>query len=359
MSDSTYIIAEAGVNHNGSMELAKELINVAAYAEANAVKFQTFKAANLATKNAPKADYQKQTTDTSESQYEMLKKYELTIQDHKDLIAYCAEKNIDFLSSAFDLDSLDLLVNEFGLNVIKFGSGEITNGPLLLKAAQSGVDIILSTGMSTLSDIETALAILSYGFLYQTTPNSLQDCFDAYSRGEARDILIDRVSLLHCTSEYPAPYDEINLRVMDALRTAFGLPVGYSDHTEGIVVPIAAVAKGATIIEKHITTDKTLPGPDHKASITPGELKDMVAGIRIAEMSLGINQKLVTAGEQNNARIVKKSLVADKEIKQGESFTKDNVSLKRSCGGVSGKYYWDILGKIANRDYAKNEAIVF
>lgn len=355
---AVYIIAEAGVNHNGSLEMAMQLIDVAAKAGADAVKFQTFKAEKLATSAVSKANYQINKSSLQETQQEMLKKYELDEAAHIKLLQHCQEKQIDFLSSPFDLESLDLLANKLKLNCIKIPSGEITNAPMLLKIAQLGKKAILSTGMSTVQDIENALAVLAYGYLNSNqNPQSLEECCKVYLNDEAKLALSNNVTLLHCTSEYPAPYDEVNLRAMDTLRDTFHLPVGFSDHTQGIAIPIAAVARGAEVIEKHFTLDKSLPGPDHQASIESFELLDMVKSIRQVEVSLGDGQKIPSKSELKNKDIVRKFLVALKAIKAGELFSKENLGVKRTGGGISAVEYWKMLGKKAQCDYQANEKI--
>jgi N-acetylneuraminate synthase len=351
------IIAEAGVNHNGSLELALQLIDAAANAGADVVKFQTFKAENLATNEAPKAQYQKVTTNQLESQQEMLQKYELDLDTHKKLLKHCQQKGIEFLSSPFDLESLILLTNDLGLDKIKIPSGEITNAPLLLKTAQLNKDIILSTGMSTLTEVKDALAVLTFGFINKKDPDSLEMCCKSFCEEKERSVLKNKVFLLHCTSEYPAPYDEVNLRAMDLLRDTFGLPVGLSDHTQGIAVPIAAVARGALIVEKHFTLDKNLPGPDHKASLEPNELTEMVRGIRQIEIAMGDREKTPTSGELKNCAVVRKCVVASTDIKKGDVYSIHNIGLKRAGKGISGMQYWELFGRIAARDYKQNEII--
>ena len=310
-----YIIAEAGVNHNGSIEMAKQLIDVAVEAGADAVKFQTFKAEKIVSRYAPKAEYQKKTTIETESQLEMLKKLELNEQSHRILIDHCQSRKIQFLSTPFDFYSIDLLTNTFDLPCLKIGSGEIANGPFLLKAAESGKPIILSTGMSTLGEIEEALSVLAFGYTSSGKNASMKSFRDVFQTEKAQRALREKVKILHCTSEYPASFKEVNLAVMETLRLSFGLLVGLSDHTPGIAVSIAAVALGASIIEKHFTLDKNLPGPDHKASLEPYELKEMVKSIRQVEASLGSSMKLPTQSESKNRDIVRKSLVAAIAIK--------------------------------------------
>lgn len=356
MADSVYIIAEAGVNHNGSLELAKKLIDVAVDAGADAVKFQTFKADTLVSKKAEKADYQRQTTSADESQYEMIKKLELDEEAHRLLIDYCKKAGIQFLSTPFDLASVDLLARTYDLPCIKIPSGEITNGPLLLKSAQTGKSVILSTGMSTLGEIEDALGVLAFGYLGNSGP-SIAAFRAAYCSAQGQALLLNKVTLLHCTTEYPAPFIDVNLRVMDTLKSAFGLPIGYSDHTEGIAVPIAAVARGAVVIEKHFTFDRALPGPDHKASLEPAELRQMVRSIRDVEQVLGVGTKHPTPSELKNMPVARKSLVAACTIRSGESFTAENLAVKRPGNGLSPMQQWDLLGRKASKDFAVDEPV--
>lgn len=356
-SNYVYIIAEAGVNHNGSLEMAIELIDVAVNAGADAVKFQTFKTEKSISKNAPKADYQIKNTKMEETQYEMVQKLELDEFAHQTLVDYCKQRKIDFLSTPFDIESIELLVNKFQVTRLKIASGEITNAPLLLKAAYSGKPIILSTGMSTLGEIEEALGVLAYGYLNSSEKPSIKAFRNAYYTREGQKALYNKVTLLHCTTEYPALFEDVNLRVMDTLKTAFGLPVGYSDHTEGIAVPIAAVAMGAVVVEKHFTLDKNLPGPDHKASLEPYELKEMVRSIRQVEKALGSSHKLPSPAELKNRDIARKSLVAAKNIKPGDIFSDDNLSVKRPGTGISPMFYWDYLNKMAKKEYKQDEVI--
>jgi N-acetylneuraminate synthase len=356
MQPPTFIIAEAGVNHNGSLEMALELIEVAARSGANAVKFQTFKAEKLLSRTAPKASYQVKTTSVAESQFDMIKKLELSDAAHETLNSHCRRHDIQFLSTPFDLESIDLLAHRFDLPVLKMPSGEITNALLLLAAARTRKPIILSTGMSDLADIEQALGVLAFGFLGWDAP-SLHAFRDAYASGEGQRLLREKVTLLHCTTEYPAPLDEVNLYVMDTLQAAFGLRVGYSDHTEGIDIPIAAVARGATIIEKHFTLDRALPGPDHRASLEPQELAAMIKAIRSVEQALGHGRKIATPAEQKNRPIARKSLVAARPIRRGDVFTTENLAVKRPGSGISPLHYWDWLGKTADRDYPEDSLV--
>ena len=354
---STYVIAEAGVNHNGSLEMARELIDVAAEAGADAVKFQTFRADTLVTTAAPKAAYQRETTDSTESQYAMLKALELDEAAHRSLIEHCKRRGIQFLSTPFDCESLSLLVEKFGLPRIKMPSGEITNGPLLLAAAQTGLPVILSTGMSTLGEVEQALGVLAFGYAKRKALPSLEGFAEAYASEAGQDLLRDRVTLLHCTSEYPTPPEDVNLRAMETLSAAFGLPVGYSDHTEGIVVPIAAVARGAVLIEKHFTLNRTLPGPDHRASLEPKELAEMMRAIREVEASLGRSIKAPTPGEIETRAVARKSLVAVVRIAEGEQFCMENVAARRPGTGISPMKQWSYMGKEAARRYESGEAL--
>ena len=357
MTDHVIVIAEAGVNHNGSLERALQLIDVAAAAGADVVKFQTFKSEAVISRFAAKAAYQVKTTGGDESQLEMVKKLELDAAAHKVLVTHCAKRSIEFLSTPFDLDSLDFLVTQLDVQKLKIPSGEITNGPLLLKAAQTGRPIILSTGMCSLGEIEAALGVLSFGYVRDGDRPSRAAFEAAYYLPEAREALQRNVVLLHCTTEYPAPFAEVNLNAMETLRQAFGLPVGYSDHTEGIAIPVAAVALGATIIEKHFTQDRNLPGPDHKASLEPAELAAMVSAIRQVEQARGNGVKIPSASELKNRPIARKSLVAARTIGAGEAFSEENLTTKRPGSGVSPMDYWTYLGKLAPRDYGEDEAL--
>jgi N-acetylneuraminate synthase len=355
---SVYIIAEAGVNHNGSIDMAKQLVDAAVAAGADAVKFQTFKAENLVTADAPKAEYQMQHTEPQESQFSMLKKLELDENAHRILRTYCDERGIEFLSTPFDTQSVDLLAKELKVGKLKIASGDLTNAPLLLYVADSAKSVILSTGMSTLDEVEEALGVLAFGYLHSAGTIPSRESFrQAFQSESGQELLKEKVSLLHCTTEYPAPFSEVNLRAMDTLRDAFGVPVGLSDHTPGYVVALAAVARGATIIEKHFTLDRGLPGPDHKASLEPDELKAMVAGIRQIEMALGSGHKEPTPSEMKNRVIARKSLVAGQFIRRGELFTAENITCKRTGKGIAPIHYWEWLGKQANCDYTKDEPI--
>jgi N-acetylneuraminate synthase len=354
---SVYIIAEAGVNHNGSVETAKKLVDAAARAGADAVKFQTFKAENIAGEKAPKAIYQKRATGSKEKQLEMLKTLELDEKSHEILIRRCSERKIQFLSSPFDIPSLDLLVKKLRLRRIKIASGEITNAPLLLEAGKSGRPIILSTGMCTLPEIRTALGVLAFGYTKERGAPSRKAFLAAYESGAGRLALKKKVVLLQCTTEYPTPFEDANLLSMDTLKNTFLLPVGLSDHTTGITVPIAAAARGAVIIEKHLTLDRLMPGPDHQASLEPDEFSAMVKAIHQVESALGSPLKRPAKREIQNRAVARKSLVAACDIRKGDIFTESNLAVKRPGTGASPLLYWDCLGKKARRSYRKDEAI--
>ncbi len=351
------VIAEAGVNHNGSLDLALQLVEAAAAAKADVVKFQTFVPEEVISQHAPKAGYQQQTTGTQESQLDMVRKLWLPSDGFRTLQTRCRERGIGFLSTPFDLGSLEFLAKDLDVPAIKIASGEITNAPLLLNAARSGKDILLSTGMATLAEVEIALGVLAFGYVGLNQSPSASAFADAFASPQGRNALAARVTLLHCTTEYPAPFGDVNLRAMNTMRTAFGLPVGYSDHTLGISVPLAAAALGACVIEKHFTLDRSLPGPDHKASLIPDELASMVAAIREVEAALGSHMKLPSASERPNLAIARKSLVARRAIRKGECFSPENLAAKRPGTGLSPMLYWDCLRQVAKRDYAADEII--
>ena len=333
MKNRTLIIAEAGVNHNGDISLAKRLIDVASEAGADLVKFQTFNASRQVTRTAKKANYQNKTTDSAESQQEMLSRLELTEAMHQELIAHCETRKIGFLSTGFDIESVDLLAR-LGQECFKVPSGEITNLPYLRHIGQLKKPIFLSTGMSTLGDIEAAIDVLE-------------------KVGSHRDT----ITVLHCTTEYPTPIAEVNLRAMQSIHVAFGVAVGYSDHTQGIEVAVAAVAMGATVIEKHFTLDRKLPGPDHQASLEPAELISMIAAIRNIEVALGDGIKCLTPSEIKNKLVVRKSLIASRNIKAGELFTVENITTKRPGTGISPMRWDEVIGSIAPRDFLMDELI--
>jgi N,N'-diacetyllegionaminate synthase len=333
MTKRTIIIAEAGVNHNGDIDLAKLMIDVADDAGADLVKFQTFSADRQVIRTAKKANYQAQNTDCTESQHAMLHRLELTEAMHHELVGHCAGRNIGFLSTAFDIESIDLLVS-LGQKCFKIPSGEITNLPYLRYIGQLGKPIILSTGMATLGEIEAALDALEQS-------------------GSPRS----QITVLHCTTEYPTPMDEVNLCAMQSIGTAFGVAVGYSDHTQGIEVAIAAVAMGATVIEKHFTLNRNMAGPDHQASIEPGELKTMIAAIRNIERALGDGVKRLAHSEAKNRPVARKSLVASRAIRAGETFTADNLTAKRPGTGISPMHWDEFIGRTAARDFSTDELI--
>ncbi|MDF1613504.1 N-acetylneuraminate synthase [Desulfurivibrio dismutans] len=331
--DHVFIIAEAGVNHNGDLELAKKLIDAAAAAGADAVKFQTFKAESLVARDAPKAAYQQRNSGGEESQYEMLKRLELSEEQFVVLHGYCQSQGIEFLSTAFDLKSVDFLAS-LGLEIFKIPSGEITNLPYLRKVGGLGKKIILSTGMADLEEVEAALAALEQA-------------------GTTRE----GITVLQCTTEYPTPMAEVNLRAMATIARQCRVAVGFSDHTEGIEAAIAAAALGAKVVEKHFTLDKTLPGPDHKASLEPDELRAMVRAIRNIEKALGDGIKRPGPSELPNRTVARKSIVAARDIKKGEQFTAKNLTVKRPGGGISPMRWDEMLGQTAGRDFDQDELI--
>ncbi len=353
----TIIIAEAGVNHNGSLERAYDMIDIAAEAGADYVKFQSFRADHLVTRTAAKAEYQKRQTTASESQFEMLKALELNDEMHVRLIDRCKAKSIEFLSTPFDHLSVRYLVNNFNLSLLKISSGDLTNPLVLLEAARTGKKLIISTGMAMMSDIENALSVLAYGYVYTNEQPSRKAFKSAWMSRAGRIAVMRNVIILHCTTEYPTPFEDVNLKAMKSIYSAFGVPVGYSDHTLGIAVPVAAVAMGARVIEKHFTLDKDLDGPDHAASLEPDELKRMVEAIRIAERAMGTGVKTPAASELNNIEIARKSIVASEPIVKGEIFTPENIAIKRPGCGLDPMSYWDLLGSESERDYVRDQLI--
>jgi N-acetylneuraminate synthase len=355
----TLIIAEAGVNHNGNEKFAFELIDAAYRAGADIVKFQTFKAKNLVTESAKQADYQIVNTGKKESQLDMLTRLELGYETHHELVAYCNNLGIEFLSTAFDSESLDFLVNDLGLKRLKVPSGEITNAPLVLEHAQTGCDLIVSTGMASLAEIETVLGVIAFGYTNQKDKKPSVELFqDAYFSDAGQKALKEKVTLLHCTTEYPAPLEDINLAAMETMAKAFKLPVGYSDHSAGIIVSIAAVAREAVLIEKHFTLDKEMDGPDHKASLNPTELEEMILGIRQVEKSLGNGLKGPRPSEIRNKAVGRKSIVAAGSIKKGDLFTIENLTAKRPGNGINPICFWDLVGTNAKQDFKEDELIV-
>lgn len=351
---SVYVIAEAGVNHNGSLDRALALVDAAAGAGADAVKFQTFSARKLANATAPKAAYQKRLTDASESQQAMLAALELDHAAHLALQARATEQGVDFLSSPFDADSLAMLV-DLGVPAIKLPSGELTNLPLLWQFGRAGLPLIVSTGMATLDEVRLALATLTHARTVDAEPQGLDEIETAW-RTSGTEPLAD-VTLLHCTSHYPTAFDEVNLRAMETLAQTFGLPVGYSDHTEGILIPVAAVARGAVTIEKHLTLDRTLPGPDHQASLEPDEMAEMIRQIRALEAAFGDGVKAPQPSEVETALVARQRLIAARPIAEGEAFTARNVATARTGTGRLASGYWDLLGRQAPRAYAAGEVL--
>jgi N,N'-diacetyllegionaminate synthase len=330
----TFIIAEAGVNHNGSLDTAIKMVDAAVAAGADAVKFQTFRAEKVVAANAPKADYQKQTTGAAGSQLEMVRKLELSEAAHKKLFRYCKDKGILFLSSPFDLESIDLL-NGLGMQIFKIPSGEITNLPYLRKLGALKKELIMSTGMADLGEIEDALVVLMQA---GTAPED--------------------ITVLHCNTEYPAPFEDVNLKAMMTIKAAFpGIHVGYSDHTSGIEMPIAAVALSAEVIEKHFTLDRHMEGPDHRASLEPDELKGMVTAIRNMEKAIGNGTKKPSPSELKNKPIVRKSIVAARNIAKGDVFTEENLTVKRPGTGINPMQWDEVIGRMATRSYKTDEAI--
>jgi len=334
MTHHCTVIAEAGVNHNGSIELAYRLIDAAAAAGADYVKFQTFRAETLATRAAPKAAYQQVTTGGSETQLEMLKRLELPLEAFAELAAYCAKCGVAFMSTPFDLEAANFL-DAIGMTMFKVSSGDLTNTPLLRALGSKGKPVILSSGMATLGEVEQAVQTL-----------------------ESAGLTISNISLLHCTTEYPAPAEEVNLRAMETLRAAFpGAMIGYSDHTQGTEIPIAATALGARVIEKHFTLDRSMEGPDHKASLEPAELAAMIRGIRRVEVALGDGRKRPTPSELPNRAVARKSIVAARPIAKGEILTADNLAVRRPGNGLSPTRWDEILGTAATRDYTQDEPL--
>ena len=351
------VIAEIGVNHNGDAELARRLIDAAADAGADAVKFQTFDAAALATKAAPKAAYQLESTASDQSQLDMLRALELPLAAYGALKRHAEGRGLEFLSTPFDPGSLAFLVEELGVATVKIGSGDLTDGPLLLAAARSGRRLIVSTGMSTLDEIADALDVIAYGRTHDRSLGGRADFSGCRERPEGKAALEGTVTLLHCTSLYPAPVEHANLHALATLRERFGLPVGYSDHTVGLEVSLAAVALGAVVIEKHLTLDREMAGPDHSASAAPREFEDFVSGIRVVEAALGSAEKKPVAAEMDTRRSARKSLVASRRVAAGQPFTAADVAVKRPGDGLSPIAYWDVLGKPAVREFSDDEVI--
>ncbi len=351
------VVAEAGVNHNGSVELALELVDAAAGTGADPGKIQTFRADALASSEAPKARYQEKTTGSADSQRDMLRKLELDAAAHRALVARCRQRGIAFLSTPFDLESLELLADELDVPAIKIGSGDLTNGPLLHAAARTGKPLMLSTGMATLEEIEAALALVAWTVLDEREPSTAEAQRVAYASPAGRRAAAERVTLLQCTTDYPAAAADLNLRAMQTLKERFGTRVGFSDHSLGMSAAMAAVALGASVIEKHLTLDRGMQGPDHLASLAPAEFAALVACVREVEQALGNGEKCPVPAELANVIAARKSLVAARAVRKGERFSPENLAVMRPGGGISPMRYWEWLSKTATRDYATGELI--
>ena len=352
----TFVIAEIGVNHDGSLEKAFQLIDAASNSGADAVKFQTFDVDHLVTLNAEKAEYQQVSTSVNESQYQMLKKLQLDFSSHFQLKDHAEELGLQFISTAFDQRSLRFLTQDLNLPILKISSGEITNGPLLLNFAETGRKIILSTGMSTLKEVRTALSVLAFGLLGRVNPTH-EAFLSAFESQEGQQALKETVTLLHCTTEYPAPMDSVNLKAMITLSEKFGLQVGYSDHTLGCLMPAIGVALGASVIEKHLTLDRTWDGPDHSASLEPVEFRRMVEEIRSVESAMGTGEKAPHSCEVKNLAIVRKSLVAARRINRGAKIQEDDLIAKRAGKGRSPMEYWDLVDSDAIDDFEPDDLV--
>lgn len=357
MCGNVYVIAEAGVNHNGSLSIAKQLVHEAARAGADAVKFQTFRASELVSKHALKAEYQKVTTESGNTQLEMLKQLELSAADHVELIHESEKAGIKFLSTPFDLSSLRLLTQDFGMTELKISSGDLTNLPLLYSAARTGAKLIISSGIATLGDIEEALGAIAFGYIGGDCSPSIEQFQAAYFSEEGQCALRANVSLLHCTTEYPTPFEDVHMNKMLTIKQAFNLRTGYSDHTIGTEIPVAAVTLGAQIIEKHFTLDKLMEGPDHKASMEPAELALMVSQIRNVEQALGNAVKIPARSELRNAIPARKSIVAASFIREGETITEGHLAIKRPGNGLPPSSFWKLIGQKASRSYEIDELI--
>jgi len=357
-NNKVIVIAEAGVNHNGSLERAFEMIDVAADAEADYVKFQSFRADHLVTKTAAKAEYQKVQTNSQQTQYDMLKALELDNTMHQKILERCGEKGIAFLSTPFDHLNVNYLVEDCGLSLLKISSGDLTNPLILLEAARTNKKIIISTGMATMSEIENALSVLAFGYLNKDEQPSRDAFRVAWMSKIGRDAVKQNVVILHCTTEYPTPFQDVNLNAMRSIYEAFGVPVGYSDHTLGTAISIAAVALGAVVIEKHFTLDKSLDGPDHAASLEPDELNSLVSGIRAVEHGMGSTVKVPAESEVKNIAIARKSLVASAPIAKGTEFTDENITIKRPGTGLDPMMYWEMIGNKAEQDYLEDQVII-
>ncbi len=356
--DDVFIIAEAGVNHNGELEKAFALVDVAADAGADCVKFQTYKAEGLSSRHAAMAGYQKKNTGADEAQLDMLRRLELSYDDAAKVKAHCEKRGIVFLSTPFEIPSFTFLHEKLGLKTVKIGSGDMTNAPLLFEAARNGCRVILSTGMATMDEVRIALDILAHGYIRKTQPRGLADFAGFSVDAGARAVLADKVYLLHCTTEYPTPFEHINLRAMETLRAQTPCRVGFSDHSVGIEACVAAVAMGARVLEKHFTLDKNLPGPDHKASLDPVELRALVSAVRNVSKSLGSAEKSPNAAEIKNVPIARKSVLTLRAVQKGEVLDETSLGTKRPESGLKPWLYWDVLGRKAARDLESETMIV-
>jgi N-acetylneuraminate synthase len=357
MTHSVYIIAEAGVNHNGSLATAFELVDAACQAGANAIKFQTFSAERLVTKTTSMAPYQQKNIGVTTSQFDMLKSLELQLEDFAKLDAYCKRQGIDFMSTAFDQKSLDELLTISSPPYLKISSGDLIDAPLILHAAQKNIPLILSSGMATSAEIENALSIIAFAQKKTAVPPSIKEFKRAWQEKETRQSVQDNVILMQCTTSYPAPLSSVNLRTMSAFARDFGVKVGFSDHTNGIDAALAACALGACAIEKHITLSKTMSGPDHIASTEPDEFAEMVERIRNIELALGSDKKEPMGIEYENRTVARKSLIAAQIIKKGEIISQENIQILRPGNGTPAIYYWDIVGSVSQHDYTPGQPL--
>lgn len=352
-----FVIAEVGVNHDGDLQKAIDLVSVASESGADAVKFQSFNSSELATYNAPKAEYQKRFEKKDNNQLEMLRKLELSYEDQIKIFQECTKKNIEFMSTAFDQESLSFLIDHLGVKKLKIASGEITNAPFLISHGKSNLEIILSTGMSNIEEIDQALKFLCFGNIKTDDIPKDKKINEVYASDQSQNYLKEKVSLLHCTTQYPAKDENLNLNAINTLKENFNLRVGYSDHSKGILASSNAVSLGAEIIEKHFTLDKNASGPDHSSSLEPDELKDMISNIRRTENFLGDGIKKAIQDEFENLIVARKSIYAKKSIKIGDKFSDENISIKRPGSGLSPIRYWDLLGKVSRNNYLIDEEI--
>lgn len=357
MNYQTYIIAEAGVNHNGSFEMAKQLVDVAKKSGVDAVKFQTFRTENLVTDDAKQADYQVSNLGEETTQFEMLKELELSYEEFFKLKKYCDILEIEFLSTPFDFESVDFLIDQLEMKKVKISSGELTNSPFIHYIATKQKPMIVSTGMATMEEIHVALSFIAYGLAFPTKRVMVKEVLKFYKTKRAKELLQTYVTVLHCTTEYPAQYDSINLRVLQEMKKELKIPIGFSDHSEGITIPIAATTFGIAVIEKHFTLSRNLEGPDHRASLEPKELKEMVKAIRTVEKSLGFSDKKPSKIELENRIAARKSLVAKIPIQSGEVITEKHLTVKRPGNGMSPNTFWEIIGKRSTNSYEKDALI--